>query len=154
MLVFFFYKYSKFWSISLDKKVDLKPLFSEEWYTKKFFTYVEMQRAYIFFEMVKTCQAPNKVCKNEEAPPRGSPPPQITLGPGGRLDPTLDLLLYYHSLICVLLWCDKTLFKHCTMSQKYYNKYKVWKSWPNFSWYIFLLFSKTSKKKFQYILIF
>ena len=26
-----------------------------------------------FFEMVKTCQAPNKVCKNEEAPPRGSP---------------------------------------------------------------------------------
>ena len=67
-----------------------------------------------FFEMVKTCQAPNKVCKNEEAPPRGFPP-QITLG--GRLDPTLDLLLYYHSLICVLLCCDKTLFKHCTMSQ-------------------------------------
>ena len=25
-----FYKYVKFWSISLDKKVDLKPLFSEE----------------------------------------------------------------------------------------------------------------------------
>ena len=25
------------------------------------------------FEMVKTYQAPNKVCKNEEAPPRGSP---------------------------------------------------------------------------------
>ena len=31
MWVFFFYKYGKFWSVSLDKKVDLKPLFSEEW---------------------------------------------------------------------------------------------------------------------------
>ena len=28
--VFFFYKYSKFWSVSPDKKVDLKPFFSEE----------------------------------------------------------------------------------------------------------------------------
>ena len=28
--VFFFDKYSKFWSISPDKKVDLKPLFSKE----------------------------------------------------------------------------------------------------------------------------
>ena len=28
--VFFFHKYSKFWSILLDKKVDLKLLFSEE----------------------------------------------------------------------------------------------------------------------------
>ena len=28
--IFFFYKYSKFWSISSNKKVDLKPLFSEE----------------------------------------------------------------------------------------------------------------------------
>ena len=28
--VFFFYKYSKFWSVLPDKKVDLKPLFSEE----------------------------------------------------------------------------------------------------------------------------
>ena len=28
--VFFFYKYGKFWSVLLDKKVDLKPLFSEE----------------------------------------------------------------------------------------------------------------------------
>ena len=31
MWVFFFYKYGKFWSILPDKKVDLKPLFSEEW---------------------------------------------------------------------------------------------------------------------------
>ena len=31
MWVFFFYKYGKFWSILRDKKVDLKPLFSEEW---------------------------------------------------------------------------------------------------------------------------
>ena len=30
--VFFFYKYGKFWSVSPDKKVDLKTLFSEEWY--------------------------------------------------------------------------------------------------------------------------
>ena len=30
MWVFFFYKYGKFWSISLDKKVDLRPLFPEE----------------------------------------------------------------------------------------------------------------------------
>ena len=30
MWVFFFYKYGKFWSILPDKKVDLKPLFSEE----------------------------------------------------------------------------------------------------------------------------
>ena len=30
MRVFFFYKYDKFWSILPDKKVDLKPLFSEE----------------------------------------------------------------------------------------------------------------------------
>ena len=29
--VFFFYKYSKIWSVSPDKKVDLKPIFSEEW---------------------------------------------------------------------------------------------------------------------------
>ena len=29
--VFFFYEYGKFWSISLDKNVDLNPLFSEEW---------------------------------------------------------------------------------------------------------------------------
>ena len=28
--VFSFYKYGKFWSVLLDKKVDLKPLFSEE----------------------------------------------------------------------------------------------------------------------------
>ena len=28
--VFLFHKYGKFWSVSLDKKVDLKPLFSEE----------------------------------------------------------------------------------------------------------------------------
>ena len=28
--VFFFYKYGKFWSVLSDKKVDLKPLFSEE----------------------------------------------------------------------------------------------------------------------------
>ena len=34
-LVFFFYKYGKFWSISPDKKVDLKPLFSEEWWGNK-----------------------------------------------------------------------------------------------------------------------
>ena len=31
MWVFFFCKYSKFWSVLQDKKVDLKPLFSEEW---------------------------------------------------------------------------------------------------------------------------
>ena len=31
MCVFFFNKYSKFWSILPDKKVDLKPFFSEEW---------------------------------------------------------------------------------------------------------------------------
>ena len=30
MWVFFFYKYGKFWSILPDKKVDLKPLFSDE----------------------------------------------------------------------------------------------------------------------------
>ena len=34
MWVFFFYKYGKFWSILPDKKVDLKPLFSEECLTK------------------------------------------------------------------------------------------------------------------------
>ena len=32
--VFFFYKYSKFWSVSLDKKVDLKPLFLKSGITK------------------------------------------------------------------------------------------------------------------------
>ena len=32
--VFFFYKYTKFWSILPDKKVDLKPHFSEEWLPK------------------------------------------------------------------------------------------------------------------------
>ena len=30
--VFFFYKYGKFWSISWEQKVELKPLFSLEWY--------------------------------------------------------------------------------------------------------------------------
>ena len=34
MWVFFFYKYSKFWSVLLDIKVDLKPLFSEECHPK------------------------------------------------------------------------------------------------------------------------
>ena len=34
--VFFFYKYGKFWSILRDKKVDLKPLFSEEWLPIRF----------------------------------------------------------------------------------------------------------------------
>ena len=28
---FYFYKYGKFCSVLQDKKVDLKPLFSEEW---------------------------------------------------------------------------------------------------------------------------
>ena len=32
MLVFFFYKYGKFWSILLEQKVERKPLFSEEWW--------------------------------------------------------------------------------------------------------------------------
>ena len=35
MWVFFFYKYDKFWSVLRDKKVDLKPLFSEECLTNQ-----------------------------------------------------------------------------------------------------------------------
>ena len=37
--VIFFYKYGKFWSILTDKKVDLKPLFSEEWHGNDNFGY-------------------------------------------------------------------------------------------------------------------
>ena len=33
--VFFFYKHSKFWSISLEDYVDQKPFISEEWLKQK-----------------------------------------------------------------------------------------------------------------------
>ena len=32
--VFFFYKYGKIWSVPLEQKFDLEPLFSEEWSAK------------------------------------------------------------------------------------------------------------------------
>ena len=40
--VFFLHKHSKFWSVSLGQKVESKPLFSEEWYLGKNYTFASM----------------------------------------------------------------------------------------------------------------
>ena len=44
--VFFYYKYGKFWSVLPDKKVDLKPLFSEECFT--YLLPIDLQKGQVF----------------------------------------------------------------------------------------------------------